>query len=319
MLKTVDQLLAAKSVAVVSHYYGTGPIEALREFLPKRVAHMFWRAYPLYQKGKPIITDIATGGHVQTNGIIWRPMPEIIRYMSEIFATVKSITTTGIRYDCYIGIDSLNALAGIILKKLGRTKKVVFYTIDFVPQRFANPLLNTLYHRVDRFCVEHADMTWNLSYRMMEGREMVSRYPKALRKKQMELPIGVWWERIKVTPFSNVNKNQAMFVGHITEKQGLQLVIEAMPEILTKIPHFTLDIIGDGPYRAALAQQIKAAQLEKNVTFHGFVKDDRIVEHMIAQAAVTLALYRKENDPFTYYADPGKIKIYLATGVPVVL
>lgn len=319
MQKTATQLLANKSVAVTSHYYGTGPIEALREFLPKRVTHMFWRAYPLYQKNKPIMTDIADKGVVKTHEIVWRQTPEIIRYMKEIFSTVKAIKETGVHYDCYIGIDSLNVLAGLILKKLGRVDKVVFYTIDFVPERFKNPLLNALYHKIDRFCVERADITWNLSYRMMEGRETISHYPRQLRKKQMELPIGVWWGRIKVAPFTKVKKNQAIFVGHITEKQGLQLVIEAMPEIVKTVPQFTLDIIGDGPYRGQLEEQVKTAGLTKRVTFHGFVKDDRVVENMIAQAAVTLALYRKENDPFTYYADPGKIKIYLATGVPILL
>jgi glycosyltransferase involved in cell wall biosynthesis len=221
-----------------------------------------------------------------------------------------------VQYDLFIRIDSLNALAGIILKRLGRVRKVAFYTIDFVPKRFSNPLLNTLYHRIDRFCVEHADITWNLSDRMAEGREKVSGYPRKLREKQIELPIGVWWNRIK--PKKAIG-NRAIFVGHITEKQGVQLVIEAIPLILRQVRDFRLDIAGDGPYRNQLEEQVKRLGLSQYVTFHGFIKKDQDVEKMVARSALTLALYRKENNPFTYYADPGKLKVYLASGVPVLL
>lgn len=319
MPKIEHALLKGKSIAVAGHYYGTGPGEALREFLPGKVSRLFWRAYPLYQKGKPIITDTAIAGAVKTQEIIWPVMPEPIRYIKELQATIRDVRLTAVRYDCFVGIDSLNALAGIILKKLGRVKKVVFYTIDFVPKRFDNPLMNAIYHKIDRFCVENADSTWNLSARMTEGRETISHYPKKLRNKQMELPIGVWWSKNKVAPASKVKHNQAIFVGHVTEKQGVQLVIEAIPQILRSIPNFRLEIVGDGPYRGALEQLVADKNLGRVVTFRGFVKSDRAVERMVARSGVTLALYRKKDDPFTYYADPGKLKVYLAAGVPVIL
>ncbi|MBI3261054.1 glycosyltransferase [Candidatus Berkelbacteria bacterium] len=315
MPKTAHALLKGKSIAVATHYYGTGPGEALREFLPDRAANFFWLGYPLYQ-GKPVILESKIARKRSLRETRWRSMPELIRYGTEVKHTIRTIIKSGVTYDLYIGIDSLNALAGIIAKKLGRVKKVAFYTIDFVPERFSNPLLNTLYHRIDRFCVEHADITWNLSDRMAEGREKVSGYPQRLREKQLELPIGVWWSRIKP---KKTTGNRAIFVGHITEKQGVQLVIEAIPKIIKVIPDFYLDVAGDGPYRSTLEEQVQRLGLSKYVTFHGFIKKDQDVEKMVARSALTLALYRKENDPFTYYADPGKLKVYLASGVPVLL
>lgn len=307
-----------KSIAVATHYYGTGPGEALREFLPTRVANFFWVGYPLYQ-GKPVITKTENGGRKTEDGKQWVRIPEIIRYAAEVNHTVRSIIKSGAYYDLFIGIDSLNALAGIILKKLGRVRKVAFYTIDFVPKRFTSPLLNMLYHRIDRLCVTQADITWNLSPRMVEGREKVSGYPKGLRAKQRTMPIGVWWSKNKVAPASAIKHNQAIFVGHVTEKQGVQLVIEAIPRILRSIPNFHLEIVGAGPYLGALEQLVADKALERVVNFRGFVKSDRAVERMVSRSGVTLALYRKRDDPFTYYADPGKLKVYLAAGVPVIL
>ncbi len=246
-------------------------------------------------------------------------MPELVRYAAEVRHTVRSIIKNGVSYDLFIGIDSLNALAGIILKKLGRVRRVAFYTIDFVPKRFTNPVLNSLYHRIDRLCVTQADITWNLSPRMVEGREKVSNYPKRLRAKQRTMPIGVWWSKNKVAPASKIKHNQAIFVGHVTEKQGVQVVIEAIPRILRSIPNFHLEIVGDGPYRRALEQLVADKNLKRVVSFRGFVTSDRAVEQMVSRSGVTLALYRKKDDPFTYYADPGKLKVYLAAGVPVIL
>ena len=72
--------------------------------------------------------------------------------------------------DLFVGIDNLNALAGIFLRKLGAVRRVAYYVIDYTPRRFANPLLNRLYHWIDRTCVRHADVIWNLSSRMHKVR-----------------------------------------------------------------------------------------------------------------------------------------------------
>ena len=55
------------------------------------------------------------------------------------------------------------------------------------------------------------------------------------------------------------------------------------------------------------------------MTFHGYVADHRDVERILSHAAVGVAPYAQTDDTFSRYADPGKLKAYLAAGLPIVL
>src|SRR5205085_7506685 len=47
--------------------------------------------------------------------------------------------------------------------------------------------------------------------------------------------------------------------------------------------------------------------------------DHRDVERLLARCSVAVAPYAPSTDSFTRYADPGKLKAYLAAGLPIVL
>ncbi len=53
--------------------------------------------------------------------------------------------------------------------------------------------------------------------------------------------------------------------------------------------------------------------------FEGPIYDAFTVSAKLAKSAVAVAMYQKETDTFTYYADPTKLKTYLAIGLPVLL
>jgi glycosyltransferase involved in cell wall biosynthesis len=55
------------------------------------------------------------------------------------------------------------------------------------------------------------------------------------------------------------------------------------------------------------------------VTFHGYVDDHRDVEQILAGCSIAVAPYRSSDMTFTRHADPGKLKAYLAAGLPIVL
>jgi glycosyltransferase involved in cell wall biosynthesis len=73
-------------------------------------------------------------------------------------------------------------------------------------------------------------------------------------------------------------------VGHLTERKGHHLVIEA----LAQIPHATLVIAGAGEERDALERQASAAGLSGRVRFLGSIAHERLAE--IYNAADVLAL-----------------------------
>ncbi len=108
-------------------------------------------------------------------------------------------------------------------------------------------------------------------------------------------------------------------MGHLLEKQGVQLVLDAIPEIIKKIPDFKFKVIGTGNYEGKLKEKVKDLKIEKYVNFLGKIEKNEDLEKEIAKSCVAIAPYIEKLDTWTKYADPRKVKTYLACGVPVLL
>lgn len=313
--------ISNKHVVIATHYLVYGAPQALRDyFLLKKIKRLLFIAHPLKVDNTNSYREVIEEGRVvQKKESRIRTYISIFNYFIESFLTVFWVFQEKNTVDIFFGVDPLNAAVGILLKKLGKVKKVTYYTIDFVPNRFGNQLLNNMYQGIDAFCLRNADETWNVSPRIAEGREKL----RGLRRKdyplQKVVPIGVWFDKVKRLPFAKIKKHQLLFVGHLLEKQGVQLVLEAMPEILKKIPDFHFLIVGGGEYEESLKSKIKSLKLQGHVTFTGWIKDRAKLDTIMADSALAIAMYDKTKDTFTYYADPTKLKDYLSAGLPILL
>lgn len=76
-----------------------------------------------------------------------------------------------------------------------------------------------------------------------------------------------------------------LFVGRLAAEKGAQLLIEA----LERLPHkrWTLDIVGEGPTRAALQQDIERRGLATRITLHPFV-DPETLSTFYAQSSCVI-------------------------------
>ncbi len=108
-------------------------------------------------------------------------------------------------------------------------------------------------------------------------------------------------------------------MGHLTEKQGVQLVIQAMPQILRKIPNFRFEIFGGGEYETKLRALAVQIGVSNSVVFHGYMDDLFALENELAKAAAGIAPYVDNKNNFIRYTDPGKVKAYLSSGIPVIV
>ena len=154
--------------------------------------------------------------------------------------------TIGSKYRLFFGVGNLNAFSGYVLKLLSRVDKVIYYVIDYVPQRFYNKLLNTIYHKIEKFCAQHSDWTWNLSPRMIQGRSKKwnMKFPN-----QLIVPHGVNFNRIKRVSFENINKREIIYMGTILRKQGIQLVINSLPDTKENSQRLDLQLLAKGHTR----------------------------------------------------------------------
>lgn len=309
-----EDKLRQSHVLIVTHVFATGPAQDLETFLVPRVASLFFIGHPFpyaidrrsfwrsYQQGKCVAEGVFTSWHG----------PELGYYVKDLCLTLFWVWRYGRHFDLAICADSLNTFAGLLLRLVGRIHTIVFYCIDWIPQRFKNPFLNRIYHWLDWLAVCQANRTWNLSPRMQEARAL--RYGDMPR--QMTVPIGIWLKRFPL--FQSHTPGQTLvYFGHLRPGQGLPFLLEAFTLILKKEPKTRLSLIGGGEMEKILRNQAEKLGIISAVTFHGFISSHEQAELLLLQADVAVAPY--EPGTFTYYTDPGKVKVYLAAGLPTVI
>jgi glycosyltransferase involved in cell wall biosynthesis len=127
--------------------------------------------------------------------------------------------------------------------------------------------------------------------------------------------MGAWLDRVPTTSPDAYERRRVVFLGHLVARQGVDLLLDA----LSLLKDVGADVIGSGPMDQALRCRAVELGLADAVRFRGFVPDHRDVESMLAQASIAVAPYRPGAATFTSYADPGKLKAYLAAGLPIVM
>ena len=301
-------------VIVATHFWGPGWPTGLEAYLRPRAARYRWIGHPLFPDGSPSTYRLYDGGVLKDEfAVEERRGP--LRLLQHLYRTVRWARRAG-HGDLLVAGDNLITLAGLWLRWRGVVDTVVLYTIDFVPRRFGNTLANWVYHRVDRFAVAHADVVWNTADGINLGREQ--RDGRAPASPQLTVPIGADVRGIagrggERTPGALV------FLGSLLEKQGLQVILDAMPAILERHPGARLLVIGDGPYRADLEAQVARLGISSAVTFAGFMQDHHLIEAHLLESVIGLAPYTPDPLSFSQFQDlPGKIVNYLACGLPVI-
>lgn len=222
------------------------------------------------------------------------------------------------RFDVFIGLESIYALAGILLQKLGKVKKVIYYVSDFSPRRFGNTFFNRAYLSLDRFCLHHADYTWDVSTAIQKGRYEAG-LPPAGHYRVIHVPNGLFPSQIQSLPIAKRNRFDLVYMGILEPDMGADLAIRALSEVRRFYPQTRLHVIG-GPEKhiEPLRDLTRSLGLERWVIFHGFIPSFRTMAKTVRHCSIGLAPYRSFPDSKRWYGDAGKVRQYTAAGLPVV-
>jgi glycosyltransferase involved in cell wall biosynthesis len=292
--------------AIVANGFAEGPAQALRDYLFARNAEVVTILHPLTpeQGTRHVVTRYANGRVTYERSVDLRLRPP------RSFLLDPFVPLLPPRVETWFGFNPLACARGLPLRAVGRVRSAVLWSVDFVPDRFGPYTLATrLYDRLDLLCCVRADARVELSDAARDARNRRHRLDKASAPTHV-VPMGAWLERVPTTSRDGYRKRRIVFLGHLVARQGVELLLDAV----ARLDDVTADVIGDGP----LAQELRA-RAPANVRFHGFVPDHREVELLLAGASLAVAPYREDATSFTRYADPGKLKAYLAAGLPIVL
>ncbi|MFZ5845315.1 MAG: glycosyltransferase [Patescibacteria group bacterium] len=222
------------------------------------------------------------------------------------------------KFDLFIGLEAVYALAGILLRKIGRIKRVVYYVSDYSPTRFGKNLFNTLYIWLDLFCVRHADFTWDVSAAMKEGRLRAGLKPSEATR-IIHVPNGLFPAQIDPLPISQRVKDTLVYMGILDPDKGVDLALKALKLVIAKRPQTSLHIIGGTPEGITrLKQMAVRLGIERSIIFYGFVPPNKKMSSIINRCYLGLTTYSRRRSPENRYGDSGKIRQYLGCGLPIV-
>jgi len=294
-----------------------GPVQALRNYLIKNSRNFIYISHPFsysklegteevyYKEGKE---EKKEKGHKRVNF-------QFVQWIKDFFFNINFGFKLKEKIEIYIGVDNLNTLAGIILKKFGKVKKVYYYIIDHMDRLFKNPLFNFLYELIDGIACKHSDVIWSLSERIKQAKEKKFK----LKIKNIVVPVGIELDKIdKFTLDEKISKKSLVIMSMLDETKGVDIMIEAMKDIVKQVPAAKLLIIGTGPYESKLRELTEKLGLNNCVNFLGVMDHDTLFK-FIPHERVGIATYKDDKNSYTYYADPTKPKEYLACGLPVII
>lgn len=256
---------------------------------------------------------------IRKNAFHW-VLPKALLFTKDMIYTLFWCLKYKGKYDVFFGVDNINVLVGLFLRKIGLVKRVVYHVIDYHPTRFKNKILNWLYFQFDKICVKFADETWNVNPIMAEAREKKMGMKREIYDRQYSVPMCVWVYKVKRKPFNKINKNKIIYRGSLVDVLGIDLIIKAMPQIIKVIPDAILEIFGDGVERKTLEELTKRLNMNDHVKFYGWIRDRGELERLMSDGAVAVAAFNTNIlDERVRNSDPSKIKDYTLMGMPVII
>lgn len=218
--------------------------------------------------------------------------------------------------DLFIAVEGVNAIMGIILRSIGITDSVIYCVEDYMPKRFENPMANGVFHLLDQICVRFSDFAWNHSPRVKQTRERL--HGPQNGAVQLSVPMACP-EPIEKIREVRRGKTDVVYIGNLHEKFGVELLVRAFARVISRIPDATLHIIGDGIARGKIERYIRENNLLDRVRTYGILHNEE-ADKIVASSRIGVAPYLilDGNSQFIY-SDVGKVKLYLAYGLPVVV
>ena len=136
---------------------------------------------------------------------------------------------------------------------------------------------------------------------------------------------GVKQEKISIIPngvdmslfdiINEKNPKKIVFAGAMYYHRGLDVLLEAIPSVIKKIPDAKFVLLGSGAEMNKLKKIVLENKLEKSVEFKGWIKREQIPEN-ISDASIGIGPLRLTD--VTSRALPIKVLEYMTVSLPII-
>lgn len=208
-------------------------------------------------------------------------------------------------YDYILAIDWFEANIALSLREYFPKTKIIYYAYDYY---FHNNIFSSRYliNKIEQSAYMRSDIVWAVNQQIIGEHKKRS----LNRDKVFTIPLGI---KSKNIPEYRPNPKQILFMGNFKEGHNLRLLVNTF----AKLPvDYHLHLIGQGNLYAEIDNLIRDLGAT-NITLYGFKTEQETIDIIVKnKISYGIALY--ENTREILCADPGKIKDYLALGLPVI-
>jgi glycogen(starch) synthase len=154
-------------------------------------------------------------------------------------------------------------------------------------------------HEVERWVTNRADRVIACSYYMREqiadifgipyGKVVV--IPNGIDPEDLQPQDGRELERLRLE-FAAPGETLVLLIGRLVYEKGFQLALEAMPELIERLPNVRFLVAGSGTHEPELRRQASELGLMGHGTFLGWIGDDVLHSlYRIADVCVVPSIY----------------------------
>lgn len=216
------------------------------------------------------------------------------------------------KVDVVVGQTPWEVAFGIVLRKCGLAKMVVYDDFDYAPG--VVPVEGTrrkLIAAVEKFSLRHSDLIISVGDLMAELREQQT------GKKVIVIPNGVNYALFSKAQEKIAHPPTIVYMGFVYEYSGLELILRALVKVRERIPSVRFLIVGHSlpEYLEKLYKLIDELGLGQCVEYVGKLPYADLVPQL-QMADIGMAFSKPI--PLRKYAFPLKVAEYFAAGLPVI-
>jgi glycosyltransferase involved in cell wall biosynthesis len=236
----------------------------------------------------------------------------ILRELLFVTAALRAARRVPGPIDACIGVGPWGALVALRLRARGRAAVAVYLDRDLESGLVRDATRRRIIAWAERYALRRADVAVSVGARLAAKRE------RETGRRPHVVPNGVDAAAYFGCPPRAPGGARLVYVGNVIRWSGLELVVQALPDLAVKHAGVELRVVGDGlpgflDRLAALAEQLGVSE---RVHFLGR-RPPQELPALLAEADVALAI--AEPVPFRRYAVPLKLGEYFAAGLPVVV
>ena len=145
-----------------------------------------------------------------------------------------------------------------------------------------------------------------------ETRETVNKFYNVPTEKISIMPNGIDTKLFH----TNIDKKSkiVLFSGAMYHHRGLDILLNAVPTVIKKIPEVKFVLLGDGPELDNLKKIVEDLKINKNIEFKGWIGRDKIIDYL-ADASIAIGPLRSTT--VTKNALPIKVLEYMSASLPI--